>query len=91
MSQVKIYTTSVCPYCIRAKNLFKSLNVPFEEVSLERNPGLRQQLSEQHNWRTVPMIFVGDQFLGGFDDVNALHRAGKLTPMLGGAQASAGA
>ena len=82
MSNVTIYTTSVCPYCIRAKNLFKSLNVPFEEVNLENDPALRQHLSAKYKWRTVPMIVVGERFLGGFDDVNELHRRGELKPLL---------
>ena len=82
MTNVTIYTTSVCPYCIRAKNLFKSLNVPYTEVNLENDPTLRQQLSVKYKWRTVPMIVVGERFLGGYDDVSELHRRGELTPLL---------
>ena len=82
MSKVTIYTTSVCPNCIRAKNLFKSLNVPFEEVNLENDPQLRSELTEKYKWRTVPMIVVGDRFLGGYDDVSEMHRNGQLQPLL---------
>lgn len=82
MANVTIYTTSVCPYCVRAKNLFKSLNVPYTEVNLEGDPALRQALSAKYKWRTVPMIVVGDRFLGGYDDVSELHRRGELTPLL---------
>jgi glutaredoxin 3 len=85
MVDVKIYTTRVCPYCVSAKSLFKGLGVAFEEIGLDADPGLRARLSaENGGWRSVPMIFVGGKFLGGFDDVNALHKAGKLMPMVKG-------
>lgn len=85
MADVKIYTTRICPYCTSAKNLFKALGVPFEEIGLDAQPELRARLSaENGGWRTVPMIFVGEKFLGGFDDVNALHRQGKLLPLVEG-------
>jgi len=80
--KVTIYTKNVCPYCDRAKNLFKSLGVPYEEINLEEQPELKMELSRKYNWRTVPMILVGERFLGGFDDVNELHRAGGLRPLL---------
>lgn len=82
MSQVRIYTTSNCPYCIRAKSLFKRLEVPFDEIDLEGNPELRAKLSHENNWRTVPMIFIGERFVGGFDDVSELHRSGELKTLL---------
>lgn len=84
MADVRIYTTPVCPYCVRAKSLFTRLGVAFEEIDLSRDEALRARLSAEHNWRTVPMIFVGDHFVGGYDDLNELHRAGKLTPLLEG-------
>lgn len=83
MSQVRIYTTSNCPYCVRAKSLFKRLDVPFEEIDLEGNAALRAKLSAENNWRTVPMIFIGERFVGGFDDLNELHRSGELSGLLG--------
>ena len=83
MADVKIYTTRVCPYCTSAKILFKTLGVSYQEIGLDADPELRTRLSaENKGWRTVPMIFVGDKFLGGFDDVNALHREGKLMPLV---------
>ncbi|MCA2960225.1 MAG: glutaredoxin [Silvanigrellales bacterium] len=85
MADVTIYTTRICPYCTSAKNLFKSLGVPFEEIGLDANPELRARLSSENGgWRTVPMIFAGEKFLGGFDDVNTLHRQGKLMPLVRG-------
>ena len=83
MSKVVIYSTKVCPYCVQAKALFKNLGVTYEEVHLDDKPDLRSQLSAQNGgWRTVPMIFVNDEFLGGFSDVKALHDAGKLQSKL---------
>lgn len=81
---VTIYTTRVCPYCTAAKSLFKQLGQPYEEIPLDDKPDLRARLSQENKgWRTVPMIFVGGKFLGGFDDVNALHSKGGLLPLLG--------
>jgi glutaredoxin 3 len=85
MNAIKIYTTSVCPYCDAAKRLFKSLGLAYEEISLEGRPEERQRLSESHGgWRTVPMIFIGDRFVGGFTDAKALHDRGELLPMVQG-------
>lgn len=83
MAQVQIYTTNTCPYCNAAKDLFKRLGSQYEEISLEGKNDLRMKLSEENNgWRTVPMIFIGGKFMGGFDDVNRLHSEGKLQGLL---------
>lgn len=85
MKQVKIYTTKICPYCEAAKRLFKSLGVAYEEISLEGRPEERTRLSaENGGWRTVPMIFVGERFIGGFDDAKKLHDRGELMPIITG-------
>lgn len=84
MKRVVIYTKTVCPYCVAAKNLFTRLGAPYEEINLDGDPALREELVRKHRWRTVPMIFVGEEFLGGFDDVNELHRSGGLVPKLEG-------
>jgi glutaredoxin 3 len=87
MKPVRIYTTSICPYCDSAKRLFKSLGVPFEEISLDGRHEERQRLSEANaGWRTVPMIFVGDKFMGGFTDVKAVHDRGELLPLIHGSE-----
>ncbi len=81
--RVKIYTTAVCPYCDAAKRFFKGLGIPYEEVSLEGRHEERQRLSEAHGgWRTVPMIFIGDRFIGGFTDMKALHDRGELLDLV---------
>lgn len=79
MSEITIYTTSFCPYCTAAKNLFKSLSLPFEEINLDGKDELRAKISLENNgYRTVPMIFIKGKFVGGFDDVNRLHKNGEL-------------
>jgi len=84
MTSVRIYTTSVCPYCSSAKALFKNLGVAYEEINLDNQDDLRSKLSmENKGWRTVPMIFIKDKFIGGFDDVNKLHKSGELLKLLG--------
>ena len=84
MSTVRIYTSGFCPFCFAAKRLLSSLGADFEEIALDERPELRQRLSEENNgFKTVPMIFVGDEFLGGFQEVLALHSRGELVPKLG--------
>jgi glutaredoxin 3 len=81
--KVKIYTTTICPYCDAAKNLFKNINVEFEEFNLDDDPDLRAKLSIENNgWRSVPMIFIGEKFIGGFDDTNKLYKDGTLFKLL---------
>jgi glutaredoxin 3 len=84
MASVLIYSTSNCPYCVSARELFKSLKQDFEEIKLDTNPELRMKLSQENNgWRTVPMIFIDGKFLGGFSDVSEIHKKGQLMPLLG--------
>lgn len=79
MREVKLYTTQVCPFCVQAKRLLTQLKLPYEEISLDEQPELRHKLSEENNgYRTVPMIFVDGKFVGGYTDLLALHKAGKL-------------
>ncbi|EKE07290.1 MAG: hypothetical protein ACD_18C00126G0010 [uncultured bacterium] len=76
---LKIYTTNYCPYCKKAKELFTSLNLEFEEIDITENALARDEASAKAGgWLTVPMIFRNEEFLGGFDDVYKLHLEGKL-------------
>lgn len=86
MAAVKIYTTPTCPYCIRAKMLLDNKGVAFEEISMyDVTADERQALAQKTNhYRTVPQIFIGDTFIGGFDQLSALERDGKLDGMLAG-------
>ncbi|MCP4871283.1 MAG: glutaredoxin [Proteobacteria bacterium] len=79
---VTVYTTRFCGYCVRAKRLLKKRDIPFEEVSLEGNHERRMELVQQTGWRTVPMIFVGDEFIGGSDELHRLDKSGKLAAMV---------
>jgi len=79
MRDIRVYTTSVCPYCVSAKRLLKELGYAFNEINLEKDPDLRLRLSaENGGYRTVPMIFIGDEFIGGYTDLKALHDGGQL-------------
>jgi glutaredoxin 3 len=84
MKPVTVYTTPICPYCVRAKNLLTKKGVAYEEIDVLSDDTARQQmLSKSNGMRTVPQIFVGDTHVGGFDELNALEKAGKLDPLLG--------
>ncbi len=79
MQEITVYTTSVCPYCVAAKRLLQQRNYAYKEVNLERDPDLRMKLSSENGgYRTVPMIFIGSKFIGGFDQLTELDRSGKL-------------
>lgn len=85
MAHVTIYTSQHCPFCFAAKQLLSSLGAELEEIPLDRDDELRQRLSRENGgWRTVPMIFIGQRFVGGFDDVQKLHGSGELEPLLAG-------
>jgi len=78
MKPVKVYSTSHCPYCMRAKQLLKNKNIPFQEIDLSHDEETRGKIQDETGWMTVPMIFIGEEFIGGFDDLSALERSGEL-------------
>jgi glutaredoxin 3 len=83
MAPVKMYTTLVCPYCIRAKMLLKQRGVEqIEEIRVDLNPAERQTMMDMTGRRTVPQIFIGDTHVGGCDDLVALDQRGGLLPLL---------
>ena len=85
MQPVKMYTTAVCPYCIRAKQFLKSKGVDaIEEVRVDMQPGERMKMMEITGRRTVPQIFIGATHVGGCDDLIALDGRGGLDPLLYG-------
>ena len=84
MPTVKVYTKSFCPYCVRAKALLDRKGIAYEEIDAEHDDALRTWLVEASGQRTVPQIFVGDRSLGGFSDIDALDRQGKLDAILRG-------
>jgi glutaredoxin 3 len=83
MKRVKMYTTAVCPYCIRAKQILKAKGVEqIDEVRIDTDPGERQKMMDITGRRTVPQIFIGDTHVGGCDDLVALDGRGGLVPLL---------
>ena len=86
MNAVRMYTTLVCPYCIRAKALLKQRGVDaIDEVRIDLDPGQRDAMIALTGRRTVPQIFIGSTHVGGCDDLVALDRSGGLQPLLQGA------
>jgi glutaredoxin 3 len=80
---VTLYTRRWCGYCFAARRLFKRLGVRYEEIPLDRQPERRAEISKlAGGWRTVPMIFIGDRFVGGYSEIAALHRQGELVSMV---------
>lgn len=78
MNRVRVYTTQVCPYCIRAKLLLRDRGIAFEEIDVSGNHEMRDWLVQTTGRRTVPQIFIGDEPIGGFDDLRELDRSGEL-------------
>ncbi|PIT81569.1 glutaredoxin 3 [Limnohabitans sp. 15K] len=83
MQTVKMYTTAVCPYCVRAKQLLKSKGVEqIEEIRIDLDPVQRDLMMQTTGRRTVPQIYVGETHVGGCDDLMALDAKGGLVPLL---------
>ncbi|NDP37549.1 MAG: glutaredoxin 3 [Rhodoferax sp.] len=86
MQTVKMYTTAVCPYCTRAKQILKAKGVAqIEEIRIDTDPQARAQMMESTGRRTVPQIFIGQTHVGGCDDLMALDAQGGLLPLLNAA------
>lgn len=85
MKDVVVYTTDYCPYCRQAERFLTQHNVPFTNVDVTNDTGLREKLVELSGGRkTVPQIFIGGAPIGGFSDMMALHQNGQLMPLLNG-------
>lgn len=83
-SRVLMYSTGVCPYCQRAEALLRARGVAeIEKIRIDLEPQRRAEMIQRTGRRTVPQIYIGDQHVGGFDDLAALDRKGGLTPLLG--------
>lgn len=83
MAKVLMYCTAVCPYCVRAEQLLQRKGVQeIEKIRVDLQPELRVVMMEKTGRRTVPQIYVGDEYVGGYDDLAALDHAGKLTALL---------
>lgn len=82
--QITLYTSAICPYCVAAKNFLKSKGQVWTEVRIDLDFEQRQAMVARTNRTSVPQIFIGQTHVGGYDDMIALHRAGKLEPLLAG-------
>ncbi|HWS13573.1 MAG TPA: glutaredoxin 3 [Rhodocyclaceae bacterium] len=83
MPNVVMYSTAICPYCIRAEQLLHKKGVTaIEKIRVDLEPERRVEMMHRTGRRTVPQIFIGDYHVGGFDDLAALDRAGRLDPLL---------
>jgi glutaredoxin 3 len=82
MIEVTIYSTPVCPYCVRAKNLLKARNQAYKEVDVSDDEERAKMIELAAGKRTVPQIFIGDTHVGGYDDLAALDRKGELDALL---------
>ena len=82
--KITLYTSAVCGYCVAAKNFLKSRGLEWEEVRVDADPAQREKMVALARRTSVPQIFVGDTHVGGYDDMMALHRAGKFEALLSG-------
>jgi glutaredoxin 3 len=83
MSKVTMYSTAVCPYCQMAERLLKSKGVEtIEKIRIDLDPAKRDEMMAKTQRRTVPQIYIGETHVGGFDDLSALDKAGRLEPLL---------
>ena len=83
MPKVEMYTTAVCPYCVRAKHLLARKGVEWEEIRIDHDHQQMKIMMERSRRQTVPQIFIDDHHVGGFDDLAKLDAYGKLDAMLG--------
>ncbi len=89
--EITLYSAGYCGFCQRAKNLLEGKGVSWREIEVDHDPALRLEMVERSGRRTVPQIWIGDQHIGGFDDLYALERSGKLDELLTPPDASSAA
>lgn len=82
--EITLYTSAMCGYCVAAKNFLKSKGLQWKEVRIDTDPVQRERMVALARRTSVPQIFIGQTHVGGYDDMMALHRAGKLEPLLAG-------
>ena len=84
---ITMYTSAMCGYCVAAKNFLKSRGLQWNEIRIDLDPAERERMMARARRTSVPQIFIGDTHVGGADDMMALHRAGRLEPLLAGSHA----
>jgi len=83
MPNIIVYSTTYCPYCVRAKQLLDQKGVPYQEIMVDRDPKLMQEMIERSQRRSVPQIIINDQAIGGYDELAKLNAEGTLDSLLG--------
>ncbi|HHH47662.1 MAG TPA: glutaredoxin 3 [Gammaproteobacteria bacterium] len=83
MPDVVMYSTKFCPYCVRARMLLEQKNVPYTDIRIDEHPDRRAEMEQRAQRTSVPQIFIGDEHVGGCDDLFALEAAGELDRKLG--------
>lgn len=78
MPQITLYTSTICSFCQNAKRLLQEKGFDYKEIDLSQNIKKREELSIKHSWRTVPMIFIDNEFIGGFQELVTLNTSGEL-------------
>lgn len=81
---VTLYTTRFCPYCIRARDLLDAKSVPYRDIGVDHDPGLRREMMARSGRHTVPQIWIGERHVGGYDDLHRLDSEGRLDELLEG-------
>ncbi len=82
MKKVVIYSTRICPFCVRAKNFFSKKDIPFEDIMVDQDPEQLKIMMDRSQRQSVPQIFIGDYHVGGFDDLIEHDMDGKLDKLL---------
>jgi glutaredoxin 3 len=85
---VTLYTTQFCPFCVRARNLLDGKGVSYNDIAVDNDPQLRREMMIRSGRNTVPQIWIGEQHIGGFDDMYSLERQGRLDQLLARAGAA---
>ncbi|MCU7905030.1 MAG: glutaredoxin 3 [Candidatus Thiodiazotropha sp. (ex Epidulcina cf. delphinae)] len=83
MPHVVMYSTTICPYCVRAKHLLETKGITFDEVRIDHDHRIAQEMMRRSNRHTVPQIFIDDYHVGGYDDLASLAMSGQLDSLLG--------
>lgn len=84
MTKATVYSSAICPYCVAAKNFLRNKGLDYEEVRIDLDPARREEMMARARRTSVPQIFFGDVHIGGFDDLVAADRSGRLAQILAG-------
>ena len=87
MTTATLYTTAICPYCVAAKNYLRNKGIAYEEVRIDLDPARREEMLAKTRRTSVPQIFFGDVHIGGYDELVAADRSGRLAQIMAGENA----